>query len=549
MSMFGMILILIAIFASIRTASIGGIVFNLVPYYLRYAITDGTPMSVRYLTSILPHLNLYNVNHVLWTVQVKKSISFANMSYASKNYTINSFLLMCLIDFAFWLLLGLYITYIVPTEFGTKRHPCFCLMFGGRNRNRRNVDDNDRHSLLNKSSGVGDGIEEKEQDGQYERVGNDLKDLESTEQCLKIRNLCKTYENGFKAVNGLNLNMYAGQIFALLGHNGAGKTTTISMLTGLFSATSGEAHAFGIDLLNNQSEARKMMGVCPQHNVLFPMLTPEEHLDIFCDFKGVPQHLRVQSINKALESCDLMGQKDMQAMNLSGGNQRKVSVGIAMLGDSKIVLLDEPTSGMDPTARRRLWDLLKNNKEDKIIILTTHYMEEADILGDRIAIMVHGDAEVCGSSLFLKRKFGVGYNITIDKTTQQNAPQIDEFIRDRIPGCIKLSEVSSEISYQLPNAAINRFKDFFIEMDSMKGELEIKSYGIGVTTLEEVFIKVGDGGAPAEAKYDNTSINADEEQKANDDYCLVDDSVKGWNLTWLQLSAMITMRMRINMRE
>lgn len=107
----------------------------------------------------------------------------------------------------------------------------------------------------------------------------------------------------------------------------------------------------------------------------------------------MPNERRQEAIEKCLYNVDLYEQKDMISKNLSGGQKRKVSVGIAMLGDSKIVLLDEPTSGMDPTARRRLWDLLKNNKEDKIIILTTHYMEEADILGDRIAIMANGDAQ------------------------------------------------------------------------------------------------------------------------------------------------------------
>jgi ATP-binding cassette subfamily A (ABC1) protein 3 len=251
--------------------------------------------------------------------------------------------------------------------------------------------------------------------------------------------------------------------------------------------------------------------------VLFPTLTPEEHFDIFCDFKGVPNDKRAEAIDKALISVDLSEQRNQLSKSLSGGQKRKVSVGIAMLGDSKIVLLDEPTSGMDPTARRRLWDLLKNNKEDKIIILTTHYMEEADILGDRIAIMANGDAQCCGSSLFLKKKFGVGYNLTMDKTTQHEAPQIDEFITERIEGAIKLSEVSSEISYQLPNAAINNFKQFFLDMDNNLADLEIKSYGISVTTLEEVFLKVGDGISDAK-KFDNTCINASEEEKENDDY-------------------------------
>lgn len=121
-----------------------------------------------------------------------------------------------------------------------------------------------------------------------------------------------------------------------------------------------------------------------------------------------------------------------------------------MIGDSKIVMLDEPSSGMDTSARRRLWDMLKRNKAGKIIILTTHYMDEADILGDRIAIMAEGKVQCVGSSLFLKNNYGVGYNLVIAKTTRDPAPHVDEFIAARIDNAKKLQEVSSEITYQLP---------------------------------------------------------------------------------------------------
>jgi ATP-binding cassette subfamily A (ABC1) protein 3 len=118
-----------------------------------------------------------------------------------------------------------------------------------------------------------------------------------------------------------------------------------------------------------------------------------------------------------------------------------------MIGNSKIVLLDEPSSGMDTTARRRMWEMLKKNKNGKIIILTTHFMDEADILGDRIAIMAEGDVQCCGSSLFLKNRYGVGYNLKIDKKSRDPAPDIDKFIVDRINYAIKMQELSSEIIY------------------------------------------------------------------------------------------------------
>lgn len=156
--------------------------------------------------------------------------------------------------------------------------------------------------------------------------------------------------------------------------------------------------------------------------MLFEFLTPEDHLRLFSAFKGTPADLIESQVNKMLEEIDLQDQRTQLSKNLSGGQKRKLSVAIAMIGNSQIVLLDEPTSGMDTSARRRLWDMLKKNKQGKIIILTTHYMDEADILGDRIAIMAEGDVQCTGSSLFLKNRYGVGYNLVIAKKNRKPAP-------------------------------------------------------------------------------------------------------------------------------
>ena len=134
---------------------------------------------------------------------------------------------------------------------------------------------------------------------------------------------------------------------------------------------------------------------------------------LFASFKGTDSNLIEGQVEKMLREIDLYDVKDQLSKTLSGGQKRKLSVAIAMIGNSKIVMLDEPTSGMDTSARRRLWDMLKKNKQDRIVILTTHYMDEADILGDRIAIMAEGKVQCTGSSLFLKSRYGVGYNLVI----------------------------------------------------------------------------------------------------------------------------------------
>lgn len=164
-----------------------------------------------------------------------------------------------------------------------------------------------------------------------------------------------------------------------------------------------------------------------------------------------------------------------------------------MIGNSKIVMLDEPSSGMDTSSRRRLWEMMKKYKQGRIVILTTHYMDEADILGDRISIMAEGKVQCTGSSLFLKNRYGVGYNLVIAKKERKPAPHIDKFINSRIANAKKMQEVSSEIAYQLPTSSSKQFKQFFNEFDQNLDSLGIRSYGVGITTLEEVFLKIGHG--------------------------------------------------------
>jgi ATP-binding cassette subfamily A (ABC1) protein 3 len=154
--------------------------------------------------------------------------------------------------------------------------------------------------------------------------------------------------------------------------------------------SSGKANIYGYDIESQMKEIRTMMGICPQHNILFPKLTVKEHLDIFADFKGATSQEKKEEISQLIKDLNLESRAHMLSSKLSGGYKRKLSLGIALVGGSKVVFLDEPSSGMDVTARREMWDMLKKYKDNRIIILTTHYMEEADNLGDRIGIMSHG---------------------------------------------------------------------------------------------------------------------------------------------------------------
>jgi ABC-type multidrug transport system ATPase subunit len=174
--------------------------------------------------------------------------------------------------------------------------------------------------------------------------------------------------------------------------------------------------------------------------------------------------------------------------------KRKLSVGIAFIGGSKIVLLDEPTSGMDPYSRRFTWNVIRKMKEGRTIILTTHFMDEADLLGDRIAIMADGKLRCAGSSLFLKQRFGVGYMMAIEKGPSFDEKRVKGMVKQAVPDVKLLSNIGSEMTMQLPLSASENFQSLFEAFDADQKQLGIINYGVSVTTLEEVFLKVAHGG-------------------------------------------------------
>lgn len=205
---------------------------------------------------------------------------------------------------------------------------------------------------------------------------------------MQINNLQKEFGE-FKAVNNVSMKMYEGEIFALLGHNGAGKTTTISMITGLIMPTSGSGSFHGVDLFRQMKKIRTTLGVCPQLDVLFEDLTVREHLEMYYTYKDpsknflmdAPQQESMnqqEEVEKWLDKLYLREYEAVYSQNLSGGTKRRLSVAIALIAGSKLILLDEPSSGMDLTSKYKLWDILKEIKKDRVIILTTHYMDEAD---------------------------------------------------------------------------------------------------------------------------------------------------------------------------
>jgi len=269
---------------------------------------------------------------------------------------------------------------------------------------------------------------------------------------VAVQNLSKVYDNGKSAVENLSVNFYEGQLTSFLGHNGAGKTTTLSMLMGILTPSAGTAKILGLDIMEDMDEIRKSIGMCPQHNVLFDLLTVEEHLQFYGQLRGrSPKDIKAES-EEMLKSLDLEKKRRALAGTLSGGMKRKLSIATAFVGQSKVVVLDEPTAGVDPYARRAIWDVLLKYKKERTIIMSTHFMDEADLLGDRIAIINEGKLVCVGSSIFLRSAYGNGYYLTL-VVNENSDDQHNHQSQNGVNGVYPTNDVDNDILHVEPAAA------------------------------------------------------------------------------------------------
>lgn len=261
------------------------------------------------------------------------------------------------------------------------------------------------------------------------------------------------------------------------------------------------------------------MGVCDQADVLFESLTPAEHLRLFGAMKGIPDSILEKEIDSKLAEVMLTDHRDKEVSALSGGMKRKLCTAIAFLGDPKVVLLDECTAGMDPCAyygpesiffahvssyhykllgrldsRSKIWEMLQNYKGKTSIIMTTHFMEEADSLGDRICIMTAGAVKALGTNVELKNKFGVGYQLTVLKDEKFDQRGLETWLHQALPASrgavLPLADNLAELSYQVPFSHVPAFPKFIKELRHRSSEFGIKTFVLQPTTLEEVFLKL-----------------------------------------------------------
>ncbi|XP_015501544.1 ATP-binding cassette sub-family A member 9-like [Parus major] len=411
----------------------------------------------------------------------KYRIGFSFSNLMDEAYFLFSTYILLVFDSVLYMLLALYFDKILTGKYGIPEPPLFCLKASYWMRSRRGSTRDIPSSTANPEELLGDDVEPVPP----EFLGR---------EAIRLHNIKKVYKKKDKkteALRGLSLNIYEGQITALLGHSGAGKTTLLNVLSGLSFPSEGSATIYNYKLseTGDREEIRGMIGICPQFNTQFEVLTVKENLKAFAEIKGIKSKEVEREVQNVLELLDISNIQDTQAEKLSGGQKRKLSIGIAMLGNPQVLFLDEPTAGLDPLSRHQVWSLLREQRAGRVILFSTQFMDEADILADRKAFISHGRLKCVGSSLFLKKKWGICYHLRIHVSESCDLENLTSLVKGYIPNATFSGHTQYELRYKLPLENVNKFPDLFSGLDS-SSEQGIINYGVSMTTLEDVFLRL-----------------------------------------------------------
>uniref|UniRef100_A0A8C2DZE1 ATP-binding cassette, sub-family A (ABC1), member 12 n=1 Tax=Cyprinus carpio TaxID=7962 RepID=A0A8C2DZE1_CYPCA len=460
------------------------------PFIVLIHLEDNLSFSVKSALSLFsPTCFSYASQYISRYEKQEEGIQWSNMYISPLAGDTSSFGWLCwllLIDSVVYFIIGIYIRMVFPGKYGIGLPWYFPVtrsfwtdMFSCCSRTPKKIG----RGLLFTNMMQEQNITDKSKSSLAENGEDDFSGLPVG---VSLYGLTKTYDNRH-AVDNLNLSFYEGHVTSLLGHNGAGKTTTMSLLTGLFAPTSGTIEVYGMDMQTSIDDVRKEMGVCMQYDVLFDHLTTKEHLLLYAQIKA--PHLTKQEVNeqvrRILMETDMHSHRHKRVGTLSGGMKRKLSISIAFIGGSRLVVLDEPTTGVDPCSRRSIWDIVLQHKKERTIILSTHHLDEAEVLSDRIAFLERGGLKCCGSPFYLKDKLAKGYNLTLTKKVHS---MLRDFIQSYLPDAQQKEGEVGDLVYALPpytpqNAAA--YHSLLTGLDQNLDKLQLGCYGISDTTLEE----------------------------------------------------------------
>ncbi|XP_074316992.1 ABC transporter A family member 2-like [Silene latifolia] len=478
-----------------------GAMLQFVPQVIQLDFQNGSIL----LYSLPPTLLAYTLN-VLIKASKSHNDPGISLSELTPIYSLFIFMFVCS------LLWGLYYDNVIPSPNGTRKTFLYFLSpryWTGSGENNAQV------GIHSHNISTDEDVVEEENTVKQQMSSGEL----DPNVAVQIRGLVKTYlsqqttggcfcqcicfsfrcsmRSQFHAIKGLYVNLVKDQLFCLLGPNGAGKTTTINCLTGITAVTGGDVIVYGNSIRSSveMSNIRKMIGVCPQYDILWNGLTGEEHLQLFASIKGLQPASIKQAVKKSLQEVRLLDSAKVRAGSYSRGMKRRLSIASALLGDPKLIILDEPTTGMDPVSRRQVWDIIENAKNGRTIILTTHSMEEADVLGDRIGVMAKGRLHCIGTSIRLKSRFGTGFIINLsftDGNSAENSANIEtvkSFFRQHLEVSPK-KESHAFLSFIIPRQKEDLLKRMFGEFQDKQEEFGVADIQLGLTNLEEVFLNI-----------------------------------------------------------
>ena len=418
-----------------------------------------------------------------------------------------------------YIILGMYLYEIIPQEFGIRKHPLFFIknLFQCKNINEININKNNinfTYKKLEEENLYDNNINEEDDLTKEQKIINNIIKTNTIKNYpLIVTNLTKIYnsnKNNYKSLDNFSLCLENNKIFSLLGPNGAGKTTFFSILTGIFPPTSGKAYIKGYNILTDIEKCQEQIGFCPQFDLLWNDLTVYEHLYFYCLLKNVDISNINDNIIKTLSDIKLEKFKNFLVRELSGGMKRRLSLGISLVGNPSVIFLDEPTTGLDPENKRQIWNILTNCKINKCMILTTHLMDEAEILSDRIGIIVHGHLKCIGSQNLLKKKFGKGFKLNISFIPYDNKildekiliefKNEEEFVEERkknikksifniFPRSVLIECYKNNMIFEISNDEFDSEK-LFEMLEEKKNLLFIANWSISQVSLEDIFIRL-----------------------------------------------------------
>ncbi|XP_020805682.1 ATP-binding cassette sub-family A member 1 [Drosophila serrata] len=309
---------------------------------------------------------------------------------------------------------------------------------------------------------------------------------------IQTRNLTKIY-NGQKAISDVSLNFYQDEITVFLGHNDSGKTTIFKMLAGMEEPDGGHIIINGFDLTTQDRKALRSMSLCPQENMFFDKLNVRWHIKFYCRLQGMNRKQASAEADKYLEIAHMEEHAKKAVNQLSSGYKRMLALCCTLCGRPAVVLLDEPGTSMDPLLRREMWDMLRRERKERCIIMSTHNMLEAEVVADRVVVLCGGEVKGYGTPGFLTQiaDSGAAYVLICTKRDTCLVAEVSHFLQIRFPDIQLFQEYGIYVTYKLPARHVGRYSQLFLELDQAIDDLLIKEFSVRAPTLGDIFLRIG----------------------------------------------------------